>query len=158
MQERTLGVTVISLQMLTQGSTVVRKADIELEIIRETTKIKQEWSRSSVVPASVTTRVLNLVYWFQCPYFRKDTVVKVVQIIKQLFACLIYCYPDLLVSKSVQVFPVLEWTYIHFLHVVSQAGDLWFSSFLAFSCFSSHWILSPFITSVVQLVAGLTFK
>jgi len=38
MQERTLGVTVISLKMLAQGSTVVRKANRELEIIGERTK------------------------------------------------------------------------------------------------------------------------
>lgn len=42
MRERTPGVTVISLEMLVQGSKVVRKANRELEIIRERTKIKQK--------------------------------------------------------------------------------------------------------------------
>lgn len=42
MQKRTPGVTVISLEMLAQDSTVVIKANRELEIIRENTKIKEE--------------------------------------------------------------------------------------------------------------------
>lgn len=71
MQERTLGVTVISPEMLAQGSAMVRKANREWEIIRE-----QKWSRSTVLPLcrAVTTRVLNLVYQFWWPYFRKNMV------------------------------------------------------------------------------------
>lgn len=43
MQEGTPEVTLISLEMLAQGSAVVRKANRELEITRERAEIKQKY-------------------------------------------------------------------------------------------------------------------
>lgn len=60
MQERTPGVTVISLEVLAQDSAVVIKTNRELEITREKTKIKKKTVLS--LCKSLRAHVLNLVY------------------------------------------------------------------------------------------------
>lgn len=61
---------------------------------------------------SVTTHVLNLVYRFQCPYFRKD----IVELQNSTDNQTVICSSDFLAIQTscwyskVPVFPVLEWT------------------------------------------------